>query len=168
IGTVMSVFSISATAGVPTGLCLANLFGWQAPFWALSAVSLLILIALYRRVPSLRAHVFSAKTSTRMTDPARAGFGNANHRWALAVAAAMVFGGFSVIPFLSPYAVSNVGLKESQLPYIYLFGGLATAFTSRWIGRWADRRGKRETFAVVAALSIIPILIITNLPPSPV
>lgn len=167
MGTVMSAFAISATAGVPTGLFFANLFGWRAPFWALSVASLLILIALYKRVPSLRAHVFSAKASSRVTDRARAVFSSANHRWALALPATMVFGGFSVIPFLSPYAVSNVGLRESQLPYIYLFGGLATAFTSRWIGRWADRRGKRETFAAVAALSIIPILIITNLPPSP-
>jgi predicted MFS family arabinose efflux permease len=79
----------------------------------------------------------------------------------------LVFGGFSVIPFLSPYAVSNVGLKESELPYIYFFGGMATVFTSRYIGRLSDRHGKREIFAIAALISVLPFLTVTNLPPVP-
>ena len=55
----------------------------------------------------------------------------------------LMFAGFSVIPFISPYMVTNVGLKETDLPYLYLFGGLATAFSSRYIGKLADRHGKR-------------------------
>ena len=167
-GAVMTAFSISAIAGVPIGLFLATLLTWRAPFLFLVLVSSLILIGVWRLVPPVRAHLKHAVGPSRPWQQARALFADPNHRRALALPATLVFGGFCVIPFLSPYAVSNVGLTEGDLPTIYLFGGLATAFTSRWIGRLCDRYGKREVFAVVAGVSIIPLLVLTNLPPVPV
>lgn len=166
-GTVSTAFSISAIAGVPVGLFLATMFDWRAPFFLLVLLSLLILAAITRFVPTMHGHIATRSNDDGPLQRMHAILANANHRWALALPATMVFGGFSIIPFLSPYAVANVGLKESELPYIYFFGGFATAFTSRYIGRLADRHGKRQTFAVVASLSIIPILLITNLPPAP-
>lgn len=167
-GTVSTAFSISAIAGVPAGLFLATAFDWRAPFLCLVVLSLLILLGIVKLIPPMHTHVHASTGDASLLHRAKSILGNTNHRWALALPATMVFGGFSVIPFLSPYAVANVGLKETDLPYIYFFGGLATAFTSRYIGRLSDRHGKRETFAMVAGLSIIPILIITNFRPAPV
>ena len=78
--------------------------------------------------------------------------------------ATLMFAGFSVIPFISPYMVANVGMKESELPYLYFFGGLATFFSSRLIGKLADKQGKRKTFALIAVASIIPIMLLTHFP----
>lgn len=167
-GVVMTAFSVAAVAGVPTGLYLATLFNWRAPFFLLVGLSSLLLMALWRTLPSLRAHVRTDRAHRSALHQFHAVLGDANHRRALLLPATLVFGGFSVIPLLSPYAVGNVGLMESDLAYIYFFGGLATAFTSRYIGRLADRHGKRETFAVVAGLSVLPILVATNMPPVPV
>ena len=38
---------------------------------------------------------------------------------------------FVIIPFLSPYAVKNIGILQSELKYLYLFGGVVTIITSR-------------------------------------
>lgn len=168
IGTVAIGFSVAAVAGVPTGLYLATLTNWRAPFLFLVVVASMLLVALWWVLPPLSTHVRRDRPHHSPLRQLRAVFGDANHRRALALPATLVFGGFSVIPLLSPYAVGNVGLKESDLAYIYLFGGLATAFTSRYIGRLADRHGKREVFALVAGLSIIPIVLSTNMPPVPV
>src|SRR6185312_118230 len=46
-----------------------------------------------------------------------------------------------------------------------LFGGAATFITARYIGRLADRHGKLKVFGITAALSAIPTLGITYLPP---
>jgi predicted MFS family arabinose efflux permease len=167
-GVVMTAFSVSAIAGVPIGLFLATFLTWRAPFLLLVILSSLILIGIWRLVPALRTHLQPAVAPTRPWRQARAVFADPNHRRALALPATLVFGGFSVIPFLSPYAVSNVGLTESDLAYVYFFGGLATAFTSPRIGRLSDRYGKRELFSIVAGLSIVPLLVVTNLPPVPV
>jgi predicted MFS family arabinose efflux permease len=167
-GTVSTAFAISAVAGVPAGLFLAAAFGWRAPFLFLVMLSSVILVGIVRLVPPMHGHVDASNPDASPLHRVRNILRDANHRWALALPATMVFGGFSVIPFLSPYAVANVGLRETDLPYIYFFGGLATAFTSRYIGRLSDRHGKRETFAMVAGLSILPILVVTNLPPAPV
>jgi predicted MFS family arabinose efflux permease len=161
-GTVAMGFSLSAVAGVPIGLLLANQFGWRAPFFAVALMALAIWIAALRVLPSLRGHL-SADRRKSALEQLSSILGERNHRYAFLLAACLMLGGFSVIPFLSPYLVGNTGLLETQLPYVYLAGGLATLFTSRMIGAYADRRGKHHAFAVIALISIAPILIVTNL-----
>jgi predicted MFS family arabinose efflux permease len=166
MGLLMTAFPISAVFGVPLGLFLANQFDWRAPFLFVAAVSALILLGVWKVVPSLRTHTHEArqrKASTLVRDV----FSDGNHRRALAFLALLIFGGFSVIPFIAPYMVANVGLKETDLPWLYFCGGLATVFTARYIGRLADRHGKRKIFTIIALISIVPLLITTNLPPVP-
>jgi predicted MFS family arabinose efflux permease len=56
---------------------------------------------------------------------------------------------------------------ETELPYIYFAGGLATLFTSPLIGWLADRFGKKRLFSILACISIAPIVLMTHLPPLP-
>jgi MFS transporter, DHA1 family, inner membrane transport protein len=79
----------------------------------------------------------------------------------------MMLSQFLLIPFFSPSMVYNVGFAETDLPYIYFFGGGMTIFTSPIVGRMADRFGKARIFTIAAVLLLIPCLIITNLGPTP-
>lgn len=166
MGLLMTAFPISAVFGVPLGLFLANQFDWRAPFLFVAALSALILLGALKAIPPLHAQVGEAR-QRRPLALAREVFRNANHRRALAFLALLIFGGFSVIPFIAPYMVANVGLAETDLPWLYFCGGLATVFTARHIGRQADRHGKRKVFTIIALISIVPLLITTNLPPVP-
>jgi len=167
MGIVMTAFPVSAVAGVPFGLALANWFDWRAPFVFIGIISTIILIGAAWMLPRMSAHVEQAK-SRKPFRQAREVFSNSNHLRALTLTAVMIFGGFSVIPFISPYMVANVGLTEADLPYLYFFGGLATVFTARLWGRMSDRHGKFAMFTVISSVSIIPLLLATNLPPAPV
>lgn len=60
-----------------------------------------------------------------------------------------------------------MNIRIEDIPLIYLFGGAATFFTSRLIGRLADRHGKIRVYRVVAACSLLPLLVITHLWPVP-
>ena len=80
---------------------------------------------------------------------------------------ALMFAGFTVIPFIAPSMVANVGLGESDLPLLYFCGGLATLATAQLIGHLADRYGKQRLFGIVALGSLAPILLITHLPRLP-
>lgn len=166
-GVVASAFSLSAVAGVPAGLLLANHFGWRAPFALLSFTSMLILLAAWRHVPALRAHLQLEHSGRGPLGQMASLLSNADHLRGLALMTALMTAGFLVIPFISPYVVANAGVREQDLPWIYFFGGLATVFTSRLIGRLADRHGKRQAFIATGLVSVGPTLALTNLPSVP-
>lgn len=166
-GMIMSAFALSSIIGVPIGLVLAAHYSWRAPFLFLAVISVLVLVSIWKILPPLRSHLVEGvayRPLAQMKDV----LSGANHLRAFAFMFVLMFAGFSVIPFISPYMVANVGLKETDLPYLYLFGGLATVFSSRYIGRLADRHGKRQMFTLIGLISIAPLLITTNLPPVPV
>jgi predicted MFS family arabinose efflux permease len=167
MGTVMTSFSLATVAGVPVGLFLANTFGWHIPFFMLTVSSSIVLTIGYFVLPPIRAHLVH-KTDISPLRSLVELIKDRNHLNAFAFISAVVFAGFSVIPYLSPYLVSNVGLTEHDLPYVYFFGGGATIFTSRFIGKLSDKYGKQKVFTWIAGSSVIPILLVTNLPRLPV
>ena len=63
MGIVMTAFPISAVAGVPLGLTLANIFDWRAPFVFLAAVSLAVLVLATWLLPRMDAHVAQARST---------------------------------------------------------------------------------------------------------
>ncbi len=170
-GTIMSAFSLSTVAGVPLSLYLANHFGWRFPFYFIALLSCGLLALGWRMLPTLRGHLPEATTSeTERAHPLSAMFAvlaDANHRRALAFMALIMISGFSVIPYITIYITSNAGIRLEDIPLIYLFGGGATFFTSRLIGRMADRHGKIRVYRLVAVASLVPLLAITHLWPVP-
>jgi MFS transporter, DHA1 family, inner membrane transport protein len=72
-----------------------------------------------------------------------------------------------VIPFISPMLVANHGVQPAQLSWLYMAGGAATLFTSRAVGRLAERFGKHWIFHIVAVLSALPVLFVTHMPEIP-
>jgi predicted MFS family arabinose efflux permease len=164
MGLVMSAFSIANICGVPLGLVLASHFNWHVPFFALAGLSAIVLAITARAMPSLRghlAHMRDEPPTTRML----AILSGAVHQKAFLFMGILTFTGFVIFPYLANYLVWNVGLTEKQLPLIYICGGCCTIFTMNWIGRWADRSGKRRVFILMSLASIVPILLLTHLPP---
>lgn len=165
-GTVMSAFSLVAVIGLPAGIWLAGISDWRAPFLLVSALGMLVVIAAWRLLPSVGSHLQYHREENHWRR-LRLIFYNRNHLTAFLFIAVLMFGGFSIIPFISPYMVANAGLRETDLAYLYFWGGLFTLFTARVTGRYADQYGQRKVFAIAAALSVIPILLITSLPRVP-
>ena len=83
---------------------------------------------------------------------------------ALSLSFLLIFSGFSVIPFISPYLVFNVGIIEQELALVYFFGGFFTIFSSKITGHLVDRFHAIRIFISFATISMLPILLITNLP----
>ncbi|MHB1360798.1 MAG: MFS transporter [Rhodocyclaceae bacterium] len=170
-GTIMTAFSLSTVAGVPLSLFLANHFGWRFPFFLIALLAVLLLLIGLKQLPLLRGHLPSAilgeAERTHPLAAMRETLKNANHRRALAFMALLMLGGFTVIPFITLYATANVGIRQEDIPYMYLAGGFATFFTARWIGRLADAYGKVRVFRYVAFAALVPLFVQTHLPPVP-
>jgi len=167
-GTAMisAAFSLAAVMGVPLGLWFANHFSWRAPFLVLAAVSIGVGAIARRLLPALDAHV---NRGPRLSPRAqmRAIFGVPNHLRAFAFMIALMLSVFTVVPFIAPYNVLNVGVTEPDLPTLYFAGGLTTLFTAQIIGFLADRYGKRRVFIALALASLVPIFVMTHLPRVP-
>lgn len=166
-GKVMAAFSVASVIGVPFGLYLTTLISWHAPFILLAGMSMVVLPLVYKVLPSMRRHLVGKVKGDSPFANLQKIFSEPNLRWALSLMITLSIAGFTVIPFISTYMVANVGLKEVHLPYIYLFGGGLTYFTSPYIGRLSDRYGKTRVFIIMATLSILPVLVITHLPVTP-
>lgn len=160
MGIIMTAFSMSAVAGVPLGIWMGAEFGWQSPFLFLAAISVFIgMLACHylqpvQHTPSDGSGLLAIVRDRRFWYP-------------FALTLCLMMAGFSVIPHISPYLVGNLGFSEREIAYFYLGGGAATLFTAPVIGRLADRVGKFPAFAGVAALSTVPILLLTHLPVVP-
>ncbi len=166
IGFVMASFSVASVFGVPFGLFIASKSSWHAPFLFLGILAFLIDILILLFIPKFISHL-NGNGRKKPWEILRLIFGNKNTRIGLLFSAVLMLAHFPIIPFLAPYMVGNVGFSEHDLTYIYLVGGGLTIFFSPWVGKMADKHGRLKIFTIFGSLVIIPILIITNMPPTP-
>jgi predicted MFS family arabinose efflux permease len=165
MGTLFSSFSLASIAGVPFGVFLSNHLGWHAPFFMLTGVSLGVLAMAWFVLPPMRDHLAREKGNPWME--MKAILVRGNHWLAFSLTVSMTMAGFMLIPYISPYLVANLGIGNESLPLIYLFGGGATFFSMRWIGRISDRLGLLRVFTVVSLTAMLPILALSHLPRVP-
>ncbi len=168
VGRVMASFSLAAIVGVPIGLYFANLWGWHAPFVSVALMGLIVWLAVVVFIPNIRGHLSRQHPGLHPLEGIRWALNNDNARTALGLTFAIMLSQFIVIPFISPYITSNAAYPEADLPYLYFLGGLCTAFTGPLMGKISDRRGATKTFAKTGLLFLVPIFLITHLPPVPV
>ena len=161
-GVVSAAFSLSTVAGVPLSLWLAHYFQWRAPFVFIAVLVVLFIFIGARVLPEMRHHI-SAEKQQHPFVAMFAVLRDANHLRALLFSALLIFSGFTVIPYITIYAVGNVGIAQQDIPYIYLFGGAATLITARRIGQWADLRGKIKIYRLVASAALLPLLVVTHI-----
>jgi predicted MFS family arabinose efflux permease len=157
----MSAFSVASIAGVPLGLYLVELFSWHAAFIALGVTGAAVLILAAIVLPPLRGHIGAPHaprvgTLAVLTDT--------NHLRAFALTAMLVMSSFLMAPHLATFLVANVGLDKEDLKFIYLCGGAATLVTLTVFGRLSDRLGKLRVFRALALVTMVPVLVVSNLP----
>ena len=165
-GLVMTSFSLATVVGVPSGVFLANHAGWHSSFIAIAVACVLVGAMALVSLPTLDKHVAQARGQDVLF-AVRGVWADQNHRRALAMSSAMMFAAFTVIPYITIYMQSNQVLLPTEIPFIYLSGGVVTLLSARWIGILTDRVGKRKMFQRMLLLSMVPMTITTLMQPLP-
>jgi predicted MFS family arabinose efflux permease len=164
-GMVMTGFSAASVLGVPVGLYAANKWSWEMPFYGIGVMGLVVFGLAFFLLPPVRQHLLNQDSRGSWMKQLPRILQVPSHRTALLFTVLVAFSHFTIIPFLSPYMVANVGFKETELSYIYMFGGALTLYTGPLIGKQVDRYGAVPVFTWLVVISIIPLLSITHLPP---
>lgn len=161
-GILSAAFAVATVVGVPLSLWLAGHIQWRAPFIFIVVLILLFILIGLRVLPKLNRHLVEkqhAHPFSAMFTVLR----DLNHLRALLYSALIIFSGFTVIPYITVYAVNTVGISQNDIPFVYLLGGATTFFTARFIGYWADLRGKVQVYRILALAAILPLLVVTHI-----
>ena len=167
MGAVYMAFAVASIVGVPFSLYLAGHFNWHAPFLFIGALGWLLMPLISSQMPSVDLHVDQGAETPGILETVGGIFKNRNQLNALMLTAMLVFGHFLLIPFINPYMEFNKGFTKAQTPLIYMTGGVCSMLASFSVGRIADGYGKFRVFVVAVLFSLIPILLITDLPDWP-
>lgn len=162
-------FSLAAILGMPIALTLVDLFdnNWHVPFYGVSLLAIPFWVLAWRYMPSMKSHLKRRKTEYDRFETIRLAFTTREQRNALLLTVLLVLGQFTVISFMTPYLINNVGLDQKDIKWIYLTGGAATVLSGITIGKLVDRVGRFRIFTIFALLSTIPVFINTHLQPVP-
>ena len=160
MSVVMTSFSVSTVAGVPLGLFLAAHFNWHAPFVGIAVLVGLLALGAWQTLPRLDAHLHHPDKVSVWRSIGQV-LAEPNHLKAFAVSGLMMFAAFTVIPYITIYLQSNAGMQASEVPWIYLCGGVATLLSARYFGHLTDRVGKVRMFQRLALAVTVPLMATT-------
>ncbi len=167
MGFIQTAFAGSQVLGIPLGLYLSNHWGWHMPFLMIVAVSSVVFLLIWFRLKPIDGHLalhpdrkpFHHLVETVSTP---------RYLQAFATTALLSTGGFMLMPFGSAFTVHNLGIEIGKLPMIYLVTGIFAIVTGPLVGRASDSFGKLNVFVFGTIVSIIMVLIYTNLGVTPI
>ncbi|MCF8059001.1 MAG: MFS transporter [Bacteriovoracaceae bacterium] len=160
MGVVMSSFSVASVVGVPIGLAISDFSHWKYTFVFIGTFSVLIIILAQLIFPNITDHLgknaesFFARLKGLVAFP--------NYRLSFMFIFLVSGSMFLLIPFLSPFAVKNMGIATTNLKYMYLVGGIFTIITARIFGVLTDKVGAIKLFTIIVLVSFVPITLYTH------
>lgn len=161
MGVLASSFSVASVLGIPSGLMIADTFGWSATFLYISGFTFLIGVVALFIIPNV-VTIKVKSTPLKVLKTYLKTLFNARYLKAHLFMFMVSMSMFVLIPFLSPYAVKNMGVSTVDLKYMYLCGGLFTILTARIFGKMTDRYGALKMFMLLAFFSMAPVLLYSN------
>jgi MFS transporter, DHA1 family, inner membrane transport protein len=163
MGILMTGFALASILGVPGGLWLAAHYEWHTPFILLACLCSVIFIIAIFLVPSFTGHLAAVQKQRAYTIIAHI-FSDKNKRLALLLSSFLMMSHFAIIPFLTDFFTFNLGINyKTDVPLVYIVGGVLTVFCSPLIGKLSDKHGRYLVFSILTALSLIPMLGIPNI-----
>jgi predicted MFS family arabinose efflux permease len=151
MGAVMGAFSIASVVGVPIGLKLSLLFGWQAPFFSVGGLGLLITALVIFLLPPMTMHLEGRRAAPK-PPPAGELFRRPLVLLSYGLTAMNMIAAFILIPSISTYVQENLQYPRADMDLLYLGGGVVSYLAMRVVGHLVDRYGSFRVGSAGAAM----------------
>lgn len=154
IGIILMGLSSSLVLGVPIGTFLSSMIGWKALFAAIGVITLIPLIVVYRRIPSMKEQ---EPVTLRMQLSILK-----DKRILLAVAVTLFYvGGYSTLfTYLTPFLQKSANLSITEISGILLLAGICSFLGSSLGGMAADKKGPIFTIFSGIILQILMLMLL--------
>lgn len=162
MGFIQTAFAASQILGIPAGLFFSNLWGWHSPFLMIVIVSLIVGGVIVVYLKPVDAHL-NKKTDHNAFHHLWTTVKIPSYMLAFFTTGLLSLGGYMLMPFGSAFTVHNLGIQIDKLPLIYLLTGIASIFIGPLVGKSSDAFGKFNVFLFGAVLSIVMVIVYTNL-----
>jgi predicted MFS family arabinose efflux permease len=166
MGFIQMAFATSQILGIPLGLYLANLWGWESAFYSIGIVGIIILGAIIWKMQPVNKHL-ELKTDKNPFLHLWHTLSNKQYQVGFTAIALMSVGGFMLQPFGSAFLVNNIHISHEQLPLVFFFSGISVMIIMPIVGRLSDKMNKVKLFAIGSFISIAMVIFFTNLGPTP-
>ncbi len=166
MGVLQTSFAASQILGLPVGLYLSNHFGWHSPFLMIVGIGIPAGILIFVFMKPVDAHLKLKRTTNPFKHLATT-LSNSRYQLAFAATALLSIGGYMLMPFGSAFTVHNLHIEIQNLPLIYLVSGLCSIVVGPLVGKASDSFGPFRVFVFGTIVSIILVVIYTNLGPTP-
>jgi multidrug resistance protein len=166
MGFVQMALSASQVLGIPIGLYLATHISWHAPFWMLVIFCSVVLVLIIRFMQPVTSHLGVKNKSTPLVHLG-ATITNRQYLLAFATTTLLATGGYMLMPFGSAFSTNNLGITLNQLTLLYLISGVCNIIIGPFIGKISDKIGKFPIFVAGSFLTIVMVLVYTNLGVTP-
>ncbi|MBC7419196.1 MAG: MFS transporter [Bdellovibrio sp.] len=167
MGFIQTAFAASQVLGIPAGLYISNIWGWHAPFLMIVGVGAFVGIFIFTYLRPIDGHL-KLHADTNAFHHLKKTVTTPRYLLAFATTALLSTGGFMLMPFSSAFTVHNLGIDIGKLPMMYLITGVCAIFIGPLVGRASDAFGGLKVFNFGALLTIVMVLIYTNLGITPV
>ena len=166
MGFIQMAFASSQILGIPIGIYFANLWGWHSSFLMIVLLAALILVAVIFKMQPVNQHLKVPSEKSPLLHLWHT-LSNKDYQVGFMAIAILSVGGFMLQPFGSAYLVNNIHISQHELPMVFFFTGVSVLIIMPLIGKLSDRINKFTLFTIGSVISIVMILIYTNLPVVP-
>ena len=150
IAIVVSAFALVSVVGMPATLFIAVHAAWRSALLCLAGLCVLAGLIAFFCLPARRAH---------LAKPEYSSLGKAAWRW-LSLPAIAQAGSLLLIPVLIPLLTLRYDIQLSQMPGLFILGGIAALLASRLSGLGIKKWGEKVVADLGTAVLLLALILL--------
>ncbi|WP_217558918.1 MFS transporter [Paenibacillus sp. GbtcB18] len=155
IGIILMGLSSSLVLGVPIGTFFSEMFGWRVLFIGIGLLSVLPLLIIYKKVPSIKKE---EKVTLRMQLSI---LRNSNILTALMITLFYIGGYSTLFTYMTPFLQAASSLSITEISGVLFLAGICSFVGSKVGGQLADAKGAKFTICLGLLLQGAALLLFT-------
>jgi predicted MFS family arabinose efflux permease len=166
MGFIQMGFGASQVLGIPIGLYIANLWGWQSPFVMVAILGAIIAVMIMVKLQPVTKHL-ELQQKRNVLSHLWHTVAKRDYRIGFMATTLLSVGGFMMMPFGTAFAINNLHITNHQLPLLFMVSGVSALVIMPVIGKLSDKVDKFTLFAIATVWMMVVVIVYTHFSVTP-